>query len=278
MGHHFVPQFYLKGFEASGRIWAYDKLESRCFPTQAKSIANETGMYSEDIESFLATKIEDPAKPAITKVRVRERLSEEDRLALAKYVVTLWKRVPRGRERALSKMPEVADQVHANLREELDQLEISKPELKERIDGLRQQAEQIIARHKQNPAPELWYQGLQSETGPQIVETMLSMHWVFLWSGSQQFLTSDNPVFFFEHEGIGSPSSELTLPLSSSLALWATRSPRTTGGHLNATPNAVREINRRTAHNSERFLYAQKNEPWIMPFLRKKQWALSRLY
>jgi hypothetical protein len=27
MGHHYVPQFYLRGFEANKRIWAYDQKE-----------------------------------------------------------------------------------------------------------------------------------------------------------------------------------------------------------------------------------------------------------
>ena len=50
MGHHYVPRFYLRGFAHDERIWAYDKESGRHFPTQVKSIANETGMYSDDLE------------------------------------------------------------------------------------------------------------------------------------------------------------------------------------------------------------------------------------
>ena len=56
-------------------------------------------MYSDELESHLATQVEDPAKPAISKLRARERLSTEESLALAKYIVVLWKRVPKARER-----------------------------------------------------------------------------------------------------------------------------------------------------------------------------------
>ena len=103
------------------------------------------------------------------------------------------------------------------------------------------------------------------------------MNWLFLRSQADQFLTGDNPVFFFEHEGIGKPTSELTFPLSSNLALWATRLPRPSMQYLAASPAGVREINRRTAHNSVRFVYSKANEPWVLPFVLKKQWRLTRL-
>ena len=47
MGNHYVPQFYLRGFCRNfGRtIWVYDKLESRRFSTQVKSIANICGFF-----------------------------------------------------------------------------------------------------------------------------------------------------------------------------------------------------------------------------------------
>ncbi len=277
MGHHYVPRFYLRGFAIDEAIWAYDKHINRSFSTQVKSIANETGMYSDELEDHLATQVEDPAKPAILKLRAKERLTPEERLALAKYIVVLWKRVPKARERVIARLPQVADEVHDNLRSQLDQLAEQSPDLVDKVDQWRIRIAEVIAKQRQNPSPEIWYHSIRSQSNPKVVDALLSMNWVFLHSERHQFLTGDNPVFFFEHEGIGKPTSELTLPLSSSIALWATRLPRPSMRFLSASPSGVKEINRRTVQNSIRFVYARDDEAWILPFTTKQQWRLTRL-
>jgi len=277
MGHHYVPRFYLRGFEENGAIWTFDKEKSRVFQSQVKSIANETAMYSEELESHLANEVEDPAKPALERVRARKQLTTSDRLALAKYIVALWKRVPKARLRANSYIPEVGDRVESNLRTELDLIASQDPCSEPRVSALKQQVAEIIGRYKDHPPPEAWYHSIRSEGNPQLINAMLSMSWVFLVSEKDQFLTSDNPVFFFEHEGIDKPTSEITLPLSSSVALWASRTNAPNGQFVRASPGGVREINRRIAHNSLRFVYASRNESWVMPFLKRENWRLTRL-
>jgi hypothetical protein len=90
-------------------------------------------------------------------------------------------------------------------------------------------------------------------------------------------LTCDNPVYFHEHEGLIAPQSEMTMPLSPSTALWATREPLKDGSQTRATANTVRELNRRMAHNSTRLVVSSTNHPWIWPFLQKRNWQLNRL-
>lgn len=277
MGHHYVPRFYLRGFESDGTIWTFDKKSGNSFPSQAKSIANETGMYSEDLESYLANEIEEPAKPALSKIRARERLVESDRLALARYLVVLWKRVPMARQRAFERMPEVATEVEANLNSELESLADLDPSKRSQVEELKRQVAETIAKHRANPPPAVWHHSIRSESGTRIIEATLSMNWTFLVSEKNQFLSGDNPVFFFEHEGIGKPTSEITLPISSTVALWASRGTAPNGRYLRAQPGAVKEINRRTAHNSVRFVYASRNEAWIKPFLDRGNWRLTRL-
>lgn len=277
MGHHYVPRFYLRGFANEEAIWAYDKQARKSFPTQVKSIANETGMYSDDLETHLANQVEDPAKPAITKLRAHQQLTPAERLALAKYIFVLWKRVPAARARVAARLPKVATDVQADMHARLQQLALNNPDLLPRIDKWRTDVDAAIAKQRRDPDPEIWYRSIQSWSGPKVVDALLSMNWVFLYGSSQQFLTSDNPVFFFEHEGINKPTSELTWPLSSTLALWATRLPRPSMHYMSASPNGVKEINRRTVLNSARFVYAKTDEHWVLPFILKKQWRLTRL-
>lgn len=277
MGHHYVPQFYLRGFGTNGRIWAHDRERSLSFQSSVKGIANENGMYSEEIESFLANKIEAPAQSALSKIRRRERISPDERAALAQYIVFLWKRVPEGRERALQTIPGVADDVRDDITSELDAAVVANPECAERAAKLKARVAELIDDHKNNPSPELWYTSFDSQPGTRLVEALLSMNWVFMVHDQLQFLTSDNPVFFFGSEGIGNPRSELSVPLSSSIALWATRNTVPSGDFMNVAPVAVKEVNRRTAFNSTRFVYSGTNEPWVLPFVTKGNWQLTRL-
>lgn len=277
MGHHYVPQFYLRGFGSNGRIWAYDRERQTSFQATVKGVANENGMYSEEIESFLANRIEAPAISALTKIRRQERISSEERTVLARYIVFLSKRVPDGRERALQAIPKVADEIHGEIAAELDAAVVANPEFVDRAASLKVRVAAAIEAHKSNPSPELWYSSFESEPGVRLVDALLSMNWVFMSSHKLQFLTSDNPVFFFKSEGIGNPKSELSLPLSSSIALWATRSAVQSGEFMTVAPVAVREVNRRTVHNATRFIYSGANEPWVLPFVTKGSWQLTRL-
>ncbi len=277
MGYHYIPRFYLRGFATEDAIWVYDKRAGRRFATQVKSVANETSMYSDDLETYLANQIEDPANSAIAKVRTRQELTREERIALATYIIVLWKRVPIARSRALARLPGLAAEVQTDLHAELDQHALDNPDLLSEIEKFRGDVDAAVATQYENPDPEIWYRSIQSWSSPRLVDALLSMNWIFLHSNSSQFLTSDNPVFFFKHEGIGKPTSELTWPLSSGLALWATRQPRPSMSYLSASSGAIKEINRRTVHNSSRFVYGQKDEHWVLPFVLKKQWTLSRL-
>jgi len=118
---------------------------------------------------------------------------------------------------------------------------------------------------------------IPDESGPDVVNTLMSFNWILLRTPPDALLTCDNPVYFHEHEGLVRPQSEMTMPLSPSTALWATREPLKDGSQARATSNTVREINRRTAHNSTRLVVSSTNHPWLWPFLQKRQWQLNRL-
>jgi len=278
MGNHYVPQKYLLRFSEEDRgIWVYDREKATNFRTGVRKIAHEINMYSPEVESNLNEQVEIPTHEVFDKIVAQRQLSDADRKALAKYIVVMWKRVPTGRERAMTRLPNVADEVHDDLMKELDGLIMADPSFRARGEKVRSEAKTIIANVKASPSPSLWYESFNLTDESGVEQALLSMNWVFLHSAKVQYLTSDNPVFFFAHEGIGSSSSELTFPISESIALWATRHPRQNGLHAPALPAGVKQINRRTASNSKRFVFAKTNESWIMPFVTKAKWELSRL-
>lgn len=277
MGHHYVPQFYLKGFTDGNSIWVHDRAESRSFKSQPKAVANEKKLYTEELESQLANEIEYPAIPAIQKVRERRLLIEADRLVLAKYLIALWKRVPEGRLRYEENIPEVAATIQSEIHHQLSATADVNPSLIHLAQTRKEEVTKILERYISEKPPGIWQQSLMKDSSVNVVASMLSMNWRFLCTDRLQFLTCDNPVFFFNHEGIGNTTSELIVPLSSSVTLWANR--RFTNGptYVSAQPTAVREVNRRMATNATRFVYSKSTEAWILPFVCKENYSLNRL-
>ena len=141
----------------------------------------------------------------------------------------------------------------------------------------RVEVDRILDRIERERPPSIWHESLMKQSSADVIGSMMTMQWRFLYSKSAEFLTSDNPVFFFEHEGIGQASSELTVPLSSSVALWATRRQSPPTVFVQVRPAVVREVNRRMAHNASRYLYSKTDRPWILPFFSKGKYALTRL-
>lgn len=177
----------------------------------------------------------------------------------------------------MAKIPAVAQELGVQIGSELDSALEAMPHLEEKVAHLKTRVATAIETHIENPSTSLWCESIDSESDHLPINALLSMNWVFLYHDTLQFLTSDNPVFFFEFEGIGSPESELTFPISSKITLWATRTPKANGTFMQATSPAVKEINRRTASNSMRWVYSERNEPWILPFATKGEWPLTRL-
>lgn len=276
MGHHYVPQFYLRGFSVNNVICVHDQLLRRTFVSQPKTIANETNMYSYKLEQHFADNIEGPANLAIKTIRERKPLTEVKRLALANYVIALWKRVPRGRLLVAELMPEAAAEVRSNFHQKLDAAVAANPSLSQLAASRRDVGDQIISDYESDPPPDIWQQSL-AEDSNLVVSSLMSMEWRFLHSDREHFITCDNPVFFFAHEGIGRPTSELTIPFSSTIALWANRHSNSGSPYVRALPAIVKELNRRSARNATRFLYSERNEPWMLPFACKGQYSLNRL-
>lgn len=277
MGHHFVPQYYLRGFESQGGIWVHDRESIRSFPTQVKVVGNENKLYSEELETHFNLKIEVPANEVLRKIREFAQIDESERCALAKYILVMWKRVPKARERTLARLPNVALEVGEKIHSELDHVAKVMPHFQDKVDHMKTRVAAYLEANKANPSSSLWYESIDSETDHYPINALLSMNWVFLYHDEFQFLTSDNPVFFFEFEGIGSSESELTFPISSKITLWATRTAKANGTFIRASNAAVKEINRRTASNSMRWVYSERNESWILPFATKGEWPLTRL-
>jgi hypothetical protein len=280
MGDHYVPQYYLKGFsnEDGKEIWVYDKLDSRVFATQVKSIANENDFYGTTMERYLANTIEGPANTVLKRIRERGEITQSDKMVLSEYIVVMMKRVPEGRSRANELAPSVAEKLAREINDELSIAASEEPEKAQLIEERRAQINEILDRYSSEPPKDIWLGNIPPEKTPRVVEAIATMTWRFLTCDeSPAFLASDNPVFYFTGIGVGKPESEVTLPISSHLALWATWRSDLPEGYFPTTRQAVKEVNRRTASSATRYVFHQREEEWILPFIQKGRWQLHRL-
>ena len=280
MGDHYVPQYYLKGFSRDDgkTIWVYDRAKRCKFATQVKSIANETGFYSPDTESHLADHVEEPAKAVLQKIRRRRQISTEDKQVLSEYMICMMIRVPRGKERVKQLAPSLAEDVRQEIDRQLSSALLEEPEKAAFIEGRRSEAHKMIDRYAKNPPDEIWLRTIPPEKWPRALTALSCMSWKFLtFDQYPAFLTSDNPVFCFSSLGIGRPESEVTFPLSSNVALWATGQANLAEGFVQTNAQVVRELNRRTASTATRYVFHWTDEEWVLRLLTQHSWRLNML-
>jgi hypothetical protein len=276
MGKHYVPKFYLRGFARADRFVVFDKESQRWFPSQPKSVANEVDLWPDELEAFVTGNIEDPAKGVIDRLRNRQSVTDEERYRLARYISFLWKRVPAGRSRVLDHTPAYADEIMNELNVGFDQLIREDKSVTGLAERRRAEIGAYIERIKIDRPPSIWHGSLQIENENKVTKGIAEMNWTVLHTTGARYLASDNPVFFFENDGIGNITSELTLPLSSDAALIGIRVGGRLPLHSWATGSQVREVNRRTASNASRYLFAESIEPWMCAFVLKAHHELTR--
>jgi hypothetical protein len=277
MGDHYVPQYYLKGFSQNNgkRIWVYDKEKRIKFPTQVKSIANITAFYSRDVEQYLAKTIEGPANTVLIKIRQMEQIDQKDKKILSEYMAVIMKRVPKGLQLLEEMAPSISKKLYYDLSVELSQIALTMPEKKDVTQRRIKEIETILKKYSKDPPKEIWLDNIPPERSPKVVAALNGMIWRFLVSKPKsEFLASDNPLFFFTSIGIGNPNSEVLFPIAKNVALWATWKTNLPDGFINATSQAVQEMNRRTASYATRYIFKAKDEEWVLPFVIKGSWKL----
>lgn len=280
MGNHYVPKYYLKGFSKNDgkKIWVYDKNERCRYETQVKSIANETGFYSPEVEKYLSNSIEAPANDVLKKIRDRAEVSTTDKQVLSAYMTCMMKRVPKGKERLKELAPSVAEKLGMKVDAALNFAAANQPERGEFIKKRRAEIQTMIDKYAGEPPKEIWLTNIPPEKSPRVLSTLSRMTWrFFTFDEYPAFLTSDNPVFYFTGMGIGNPESEVTFPISSHIALWATWRHDLKEGYFKTSPQVAKELNRRTVSIATRYAFHSIYGEWVLSLLTKGRWHLNRL-
>lgn len=279
MGQHYIPKFYLDGFtDLSSKIYQYEKGSKEILPTSTKSVANENHRWPQKIENYLSSQVEGPANPIISKIRNREIITQQEKETLSTYMVVMLKRVPRGLERAREQAPKVIESVFSNLKDDIIRLIREHPSKTDKLQKILQELPNLKTKYENSFPMEVWYKNILPDTSTKLHMIVPAMTWTFLISDRQQpFITNDNPIFFFESIGIGKQESEITFPISNSIALWATWRTNVKEGYVVASNTVIREFNRRIASSATRYVYYSQKEPWVINLINRKNPRLNRL-
>ena len=108
MGHHFVPQRYLRNFEdpkKPGYVWVHDKSGGQPRRARIAKVAQSSGFYAPETENVLAQIVEQPGNRVIQKLISNATITVEERLQLALYMGVMLKRVPTHRRRSAEIVP-----------------------------------------------------------------------------------------------------------------------------------------------------------------------------
>jgi len=279
--NHYIPQYYLKGFcqESGEKIWVYDKKESKTFPVNVEKIARERGFYSQDLEKNLTENIENPANPVIKKIREkREILTTDEKITLSKYIAVMWKRVPAGKNLLKERAPIIASNFREMNSRKFEEAVAKNPTNEDLYRQIKEKYNRYLDELSQNPPDVIWQGAITDEESTQkLVDCIASMTWRFLTVDQEPvFLTGDNPVYFPPEIGMGNADSELSFPISSHVTLWATRRLDLQEGYFPTKMRIVKEMNRRIASETTRYVFRAKEEDWILPLIKKKKWHLNR--
>ncbi len=279
---HYVQQAFLRHFQDPAKpdfIWTYirDEEEGRLLPIE--KIAQSPGYYDTDVERNLSQLVEGPTTPLLNALRRGETLDNTARTAVAIYAATCIKRVPRARERGRELIPDTLEAVVEGLRTELPELSGGDPA---RMERLRNDLEIAYEKYREAPPATVLDQLRDPRPTWAMVDAIRSMAWrLLITAPPEMFLTSDNPLFYFEGLGLGNDTSEFAFPLSPTHCLHGCKQPLRLGGVLetrHAERPLVHEINRRMANNATKLLFASAKAKFPITLLRKgRSHYLSRI-
>jgi len=276
MGYHSVPQFYLNGFAKKDTrlLYVYEKGKNIPQLLPIKNVAQEKGLYSNEIETFLAENIERPANKVLRKIRNQESISEEDKGILGQYIFVFFKRVPLAKRRFQEAAPRIANELKNRFSQSFDNLKQKHPEKSVLYEKGRRETERILKDLAEDPSEEIWQNTIPIKS-KKATDYLSRMTWTFLTcEGPDIFLTNDNPVFIFKRLGINKRSSELTFPISSNVMLFATWWNIQDLSYIKADSQFIKEMNRRIAFIADRYIYSNIKREWIITLANKKNHIL----
>lgn len=256
MDSHYVPQMYLKGWQAGSGApkkhnWVYEKnVLPKLNPYKKHAIKPD--YYTDRTEKWLDKEIENKTAEIFVKLGNQKTLTSEEKLQLARFIFVMWNRVPSNID-GIGKTIEdllIADQLRF--------LTSWKKHLGNLYDSI-----ELIIRH---PAMrKLTYSEMVERDNYGQSEKIANMKWWFLRAApGMEFVTSDNPFCYSRDIGIGAGSNNprsvffgyFLFPIDKNTVLIATNIIQSGKDFKECSEDRVRHINRVIISNAQHQVYA----------------------
>jgi hypothetical protein len=279
--HHILPEFYLDGFCTEGTLWLYDRElaeyrrqtpKNTTVQTHYYSFTDESGDLETGLESALA-EVEGRTKPIIDQLSSRTPIDWSDRQILSIFLALM-------RVRTTDFEKEVGE-LTDTMYKEVNKIAFATKEWTEailaEIEAETGKAMSISPEEIMEVAREGKYEvhtqrlhslGLMFPIAEDIAKSLFLMDWLVVFSPpDSSFVTTDNPFNVVPPAvrdprrgvGISTPGAQKQIPLRENLCLvLLDKGGR--GYFLDADKSQVRQINRNSAINSDRFVVARDEE------------------
>lgn len=281
--HHFLPQFYLDGFEFKTegkkiKTVVYPKHKEPCEPYIAS--VEDTGCKRDyhtleideekdraSVETMLS-KIEGEHSIIVDNMIVNQDFSDNEKVELAFFLNLMRCRVP-SVKKYLEEFHKNLVEISANILQRQGKFPDPPPIIKEMMDRNEQWFEVKISNWK------LVQSMLDMASHKEIINLICQMNFSILKAPAGNFfITSDTPVSIYcpNHEGpygvgVSHPLVELFLPLTKSYGLFCSwvSIPR----FKEITLSELQEYNRRTIIMADEYIYSCSNNPQINKAIKK---------
>jgi predicted RNase H-like nuclease (RuvC/YqgF family) len=214
--HHFIPQFYQRGFTADkdNRIWVYEKdKEPRRYFVRGTGVKhalygftnNRNQFDTETIEKELA-KIDNDGAKVIQKLERGNTLKDKERARLCRFVSVMLRRTPKHKEQVDKMAAEMMPSVFDGLDEEWIRRMVNKrTSLADEADRLFEQEKAEFERLREKymrEVPDFLFPG-NTVRDSNFEQVMYGMDWAFFKaSPGTEFPTCDDPAFFNKGTGL----------------------------------------------------------------------------
>lgn len=292
--HHFVPQFYLRGFvdpssEGSRNpyLWLVD-LQNQTLERRApKNAASITGFYdwerlggnAPSLEN-LYSQIESKTAGVISALRAHNfELSLQDRYDLSKFLGFQLTRVPRFRKAAEAGLRKHAQdwlqdfvQNEELLQAKLEEYGKSREDSTLTVESIRE----FIEGRKYILMPDSDYVlGVTLRAGLDFTRVVFAMNWLYVVATEgASFFTSDQPVALLtpdakprkiDFRSGRNPELEISFPISPSCTLLL-HQHKVPGNIVSVDKEQVRKINRRVFPTVDRYVFCSSKQlgEWVL--------------
>lgn len=270
--HHYVPQFYQRGFvnESGNRIWVYEKgREPRsCSPRKTGmkialyGFTNSRGEFdTETVEKELA-KVDDDGAKVIQKLERGSPIKDQERLRLCRFVSVMWRRTPKHKEQVEKVAAELMPKVFEGLDEEWLRQKVmtraTSPAEGERLFNREKEELERLRELYMKKVPDFLFAG-NTVRGSLFEQIMHGMDWVlFRAAPGTEFLTCDNPALFNKGTGLKDREAVIMFPLSRTLFLQAMHISNYRNGYRQLSAAQVELLNTYVVQNAHRQVYASR--------------------